>query len=79
MRIKSSGFPNPFYCTFRIDHHLFVSYLCPMSPKEIYLKRLKAMQETARKIKPTPKSVINKISLTQQSAKNSKKEADCQF
>jgi hypothetical protein len=50
-----------------------------MSPKGIYLKRLKAMQETARKIKPTPKSVINKISLTQQSAKNSKKEADCQF
>ena len=50
-----------------------------MSSKEIYLKRLKAMQETAHKIKPTPKTVINKISLSLPLAKNSKKEADCQF
>jgi len=34
-----------------------------MSSKEIYLKRLKTMQETAHKIKPTPKSVSRKISL----------------
>jgi hypothetical protein len=50
-----------------------------MSSKEIYLKRLKTMQETAHKIKTTPKAVTNKISLSVQPAKNSTKEADCQF
>jgi hypothetical protein len=50
-----------------------------MSSKEIYLKRLKRMQETARKIKPASESVTNKISLTGRQDKNSKKEADCPF
>jgi hypothetical protein len=40
-----------------------VLYLCSMSSKDIYIKRLKTMQETARKIKPSPKSVLDKIVL----------------
>jgi hypothetical protein len=50
-----------------------------MSSKDIYVKRLKAMQETAHKIKPAPKSVVAKISLSGSPDKNSKKEADCPF
>ena len=37
------------------------------------------MQETARKIKPAPKSVTKKISLSVQPGTSTKKETDCQF
>jgi len=50
-----------------------------MSSKEIYLKRLKIMQATARNIKPAPKSATKAISLSAESGQHTKKEVDCQF
>jgi hypothetical protein len=58
------------------------SYLCSMSATEQFYIYLKEMQETARKIKPTPKAVLDKSELPKGSVKqdteaSSKRDDNC--
>ena len=50
-----------------------------MNTKEIYLDRLKKMQATVRKIKPAPKTITAKISLSNSSASMPKTERHLHF
>lgn len=61
-----------------VDRILEILYFWGMSPTELFFERLKRMQETAKKIKPAPKEVVDKIVLPS-GISPSKKGNNCLF